>query len=49
MINAGLPETIVLSIQQSKANFDLSLDSLIKLKREGAARTAVREFVTTGP
>ena len=37
MFKAGLPEsTIVLSIQRSRSDFDVSPDALIKLKKEGA-------------
>ena len=37
MFKAGLPEsTIVLSIQRSRSDFDVSPEALIKLKKEGA-------------
>ena len=50
MLRAELPEsTIVLSIQQSKTDFDLSPDGLIKLKKDGATQSVLDAMLRSSP
>ena len=50
MIKGGLPEsTIILSIQQSKPNFDLSPEALIKLKKDGATQNVLDAMLRAAP
>ena len=50
MLKEGLPEsTIVLSIQQSKTDFDLSPDALIELKKKGATQNVLDAMLRARP